>query len=625
MLDHGRIAAGLMVLIGGSTPLHAQTEQEIPTIEPTYTRIFGSDSIEIAGAQLSPDGRWVLFKGYHEAGGGIWIVSTEGGEPMRLTEGDLGGDGPVWFPTGDRIAFRSDGPGYWAVMTMPIDPLNGRPTGPARPVTLEGSTAYFDVSPDGRWIAYTPLENGQRVIRIVPSTGGTTRTLVAADTPRPLWSADGRHIYYQVAPGGRWATIRIAVEGGEPDTVLSKFARLGHSTLLVKTGSEFEVTTLAGEPRARFHLPGGLRTPRYGPDANNLLVTVMSDFGSALQILPVDGGPGRQLTRGQEEDSPIAWTDSDEILFSTQLNGNEVLLLAPAAGGAMRQVSLPEKRRRLPSTRVPPPFLSRDGSHLFYEVEADNPEFSVLKVLTVADGTIEEITSAHPAEGPGVTGPGGVPHFHGSEFLYFERHADRHELLAWSPERGSRSLWTFRGDRARGPVSVNEDRMIFSEVSAGRRSLRTARFGDAGSRELLNVSGWLQSAAWSPNGEYVAMVHVDTTGGWESARVAIQRVAPTGEPLGDVRYVSEQSFSWWNLRWLPDGSGVLAAGYDDGNVGFFPVDPSESPVSVTQDESNEVWEFVLSPDGRHIVYPRRISRGSSLWLVDLGEIPEPSG
>ena len=624
-----RILVVVTLLIASPMALRTQTEQDVPTIEPTYTRIFASDTIEIGLARLSPDGRWVVFEAYPGAGAELWLVSTDGGEPVRLTDADFGGDGPAWFPTSDRIAFRSYGPRYWAVLTLPIDPQTGRPTGPARPVTLEPSSAYLNVSPDGKWIAYTPHEDGQRVIRIVPSTGGTARTLVAADTPRPLWSTDGRHIYYHVASGFRRVLVRIAVDGGEPDTLMSGFTRIGHSSLIARTSSEspvFDVTTLTGEPRARFRLPGEMRPMGTGPDSSNRFISIMSDVGTALHILPVDGGPPRQLTEGHEEDTPLAWTESDQILLSTQMNGNEVLLLAPAEGGAMRQVSLPEKRRKLLNNLVPPPFLSPDGSHLFYEVAGDEPKLSVLKVLTVADGTIEKISSVNAAtDWLGVTGPGGVPNFDGPSFLYVERHENRFELRAWSPEGGSRLLWTFSGDEPPGSISVYGDRMVFSQVSGARMSLRIATFGDTRSRELLNVAGWLQSVGWSPDGRHLAMVHVDTSGGRESARVAFQQVSPQVGPAGDLQYVSERSLSWWNLRWLPDSHGMLANGWDDSNVWFFPVDPTESPVCLTQDDSKGVWEYVLSPDGRHIVYPRLVSRGSSIWMVDLGEIPEAAG
>jgi dipeptidyl aminopeptidase/acylaminoacyl peptidase len=363
-------------------------------------------------------------------------------------------------------------------------------------------------------------------------------------------------------------------------------------------------------------------------DSSNRFIAITSDFGAALQILPVDGGPPRQLTQGQEEDQPLAWTENNQILFSTQLNGSEVLLLAPATGGAMRQVSLPEKRRTLLNNRVPPPFLSGDGSHLFYEVAGDDPEFSVLKVLSLGSGDIQEITSTHPGDGPGVSGPGGVPHFNGPDFVYLERHGDRYELHAWRAEGESRLLRVFGVDERLGGMSVHGDRLLFAQYSEALASLRITTLTDPRSRELLERSGALHSVGWSPDGRHLAMVHVDTSGGRESARVArvaFLQLSPSGGANGDLRYASEPLLSWWNLRWLPDSRGVLATGWEDSNVCFFPVDPSENSVCLTEDEPDAVWDFVISPDGRHIVYPRRVFRGSTIWMVDLGEIPEPVG
>ena len=618
-----RFAVLVALLLSEATSIHAQSQPEVPTIEPTFTRLFGSDTMEIFGASLSPDGRWLMFGDQS-----LWVVRVSGGVPERLLGEDFGADGAVWYPTSDRVAFRTTWErGHWGIMTLAIDRETGRPAGPPRPVTLEGSSAYFDVSPDGKWVAYTPIEDGRRVIRIVPSNGGTARTLIAADTPRPMWSADGRYIYYHVASGSGMALARIPVGGGQPDTTTAAgWIRLGHSSLLVSDAGNsraFTITTMSGEPKARFRLPGEMRPPgTTGLDSTNRFLAITSNHGAALHVLPVDGGPVRQLTEGQEEDSPIAWTENGRILFSTHLNGKEVLLLAPAGGGAMRQVSLPEKRRRLLNTRVPPPFLSRDASHLFYEVATEDPETAVLKVLSLGDGSIEAISSAHMADGPSVTGPGGVPHFSGPDFVYLERHGDRPELRAWRPGEASRQVHAFGVDERPGTMSLHGDRLVFAYGSEAVKSLRIARLGNARSRELVSVPAWkLQSAGWSPNGRYVAMVVIDSSEGRESARVAFQEVSPSGGPVGDLRFVGGRSLSWWNLRWLPDSRGVLAAGWDDHNVWLFPVDPNESPVCITQDEPNGVDAFVLSPDGKHIVYPSWVSRGSSVWQVDLGEIP----
>ena len=212
---------GLAVASSGSS-LWAQSgvEQDVPTIEPRFTRIFGTDSMGLDQTTMSPDGRWIVFVAAAEDPGGhnIWILPAAGGEPVRLTQGAYMDDGPVWFPGSDRIAFRSDRPGPWAIMTLPIDNETGQPAGPARQVTLEGSQAYFDVSPDGKWIAYTPTnERNNRVIRIVPSTGGTTRTVGEADINRPFWASGGQSLYYRTlaARPNEFALVRVSLDGAE--------------------------------------------------------------------------------------------------------------------------------------------------------------------------------------------------------------------------------------------------------------------------------------------------------------------------------------------------------------------------------------------------------------------------
>ena len=56
---------------------------------------------------VSPDGKKLLFimakegvEGFH-----IWTVSTEGGEPIQLTQSPLYDSYPCWSPDGTQIAF----------------------------------------------------------------------------------------------------------------------------------------------------------------------------------------------------------------------------------------------------------------------------------------------------------------------------------------------------------------------------------------------------------------------------------------------------------------------------------------------------------------------------------------
>jgi Tol biopolymer transport system component len=295
-----QILAVVMLLIAGTVVLQAQAQQEVPTIEPTYTRIFGSDTLEIGwGPAMSPDGRWIafsVFEGMNRSN--LWIVSSEGGQPIRLTDGDYTDDAVVWFPNSDRIAFRSiDRLAYWAIMTLSLDSQTGRPVGPPRAVTLEGSSAYFDVSPDGKWIAYTPEEQGHRMIRIVPSSGGTASTLTRAEVGFPVWGPDGRHIYYTLyGEADERIVMRIAADGGEPDTVFKWPHRIlhqpgpnrGHVLLTVSDDPPaFALATIEGHSVARVTLPEGMEPAEL--TADNQLLARKSNVFTPLRILPVDG------------------------------------------------------------------------------------------------------------------------------------------------------------------------------------------------------------------------------------------------------------------------------------------------------------------------------------------------
>ena len=106
-----RLPKLLVSLLGAVALIVAQASgQQARTIEPQLTRLFGSDSMEMSSPVLSPDGRWIVFATYEAQKGNLWVVSAAGGAPVPLTTGAHSDNNPVFFPSGDRIAFRSDRP-----------------------------------------------------------------------------------------------------------------------------------------------------------------------------------------------------------------------------------------------------------------------------------------------------------------------------------------------------------------------------------------------------------------------------------------------------------------------------------------------------------------------------------
>ncbi|MGC4047212.1 MAG: DPP IV N-terminal domain-containing protein [Armatimonas sp.] len=94
---------------------------------------------------LSPDGKRLAFVWR----GDIWLASTEGGDAKRIT------DNVEW-------------------------------------------DAYPVFSPDGNWIAFSSLRNGNWDIYLVPTNGGTPRQLTRSSGGEIVtgWSADGKRVLF---------------------------------------------------------------------------------------------------------------------------------------------------------------------------------------------------------------------------------------------------------------------------------------------------------------------------------------------------------------------------------------------------------------------------------------------
>ena len=86
---------------------------------------------------------------------------------------DFRGDGDTWMFTleGDR---------------KPLPLIEG-----------PGSQQDANVSPDGRWIAYTSSESGRNGIYVQPLPPTGAKYQITATRPsRPVWSPDGRQIFF---------------------------------------------------------------------------------------------------------------------------------------------------------------------------------------------------------------------------------------------------------------------------------------------------------------------------------------------------------------------------------------------------------------------------------------------
>ena len=126
----------------------------------------------------SPDGRRIAFLSNRAEGWDLYVMSSDGGEPIRLTSGATADD-PAWHPDGERIAIERGG----AIELV-------RPDGGGREILVERASQPA-WSADGR-LAFRG--NGDLWLRA--ADGDEARVLV--DATEPAWSPDG----------GRLAVVR---------------------------------------------------------------------------------------------------------------------------------------------------------------------------------------------------------------------------------------------------------------------------------------------------------------------------------------------------------------------------------------------------------------------------------
>ncbi|MCJ7627325.1 MAG: hypothetical protein MUO50_02945 [Longimicrobiales bacterium] len=628
----GLVAAGALFLHPPSL-LGQSAQENLPTIEVTYTQVLSSDSLFIGGSSLSADGRWIVFRAQSGGDANLWMVSSDGGEPFPLTSGPTYDDGALWFPGGDRIAYRSED----RIVSLAIDPETGRPVGGPKRVTLEGSLAYFDISPDGRWIAYTPMdEKKNRIIRVVPSNGGIARTVAEEGTSRPAWAPDGNSIYYVTnrVDSPLLYLMRVSLDGGVPDTVLSNPGpiRIGAypntSYLVFQYGNTPmtappSVATLDGRPLGLLNLPDGMYPNGFSKDGRTMLAT-RREIVSPLRVLSLDDGEPHTVTGSDSE--PLGWApDSNGLLFETSLDGRRAVLRTSVSGGAMAEVRFPERpagfevtdlRRVVPSNLV----LSGDGQSLLYAVPGNAPDTTTLMVLDMETGRSRVVTERHPIAGAfmsgRVLGPGGSVNRDSDEFFFWEKEGEDLVLKAASPLGDTRVLRKFDDPKNSVSIAVFEDRLAFLEHADGEASILLASAGGGEPRRILTVDGFLDVLVWSPDGRWLAGTNWPKNG--SDAKTMLVRFSEDGNVDGEPRFLGPDAGSWWGHQWLPDSSGFLSAG-TDGDVWLMSVDPSAEPVSITDEEVGTISSFVLSPDGRTIAYAPRIYQGSSIWLLDLGD------
>jgi Tol biopolymer transport system component len=219
--------------------------------------------------QYSPDGRRIVFESKRPADAmEIWLADADGRNPTQLTRGPGRYQGtPGWSPDGRSIVFDSYGEdGHSHLWTIGVDGSG------LRQLTHGSADEFVPIwSRDGRFVYFTSNRTGRHEVWRVPATGGAEEQLSRGGGSLPFESFDGI-LYYKRGPGNA-ALVGIPTAGGEERTILPCVVSWQY----------------AGAPRGIYHAACG----------------ASADQPRARSLLFWDAATGR--------DEPIAGIEADSI------------------------------------------------------------------------------------------------------------------------------------------------------------------------------------------------------------------------------------------------------------------------------------------------------------------------
>ncbi len=394
----------LVYLVGvkpGLNNLSASTAWVVALPAGVPQRITGNEWINLSPVWL-PDGKSVLYISNRDGTLDVYqqAIGRDGqavAAPERITTG-LGARTISLTGDGRRLAYdvvrnRSN------IWTVDIPSSGAATMASARQITSDAQRIEaFNISHDGKWLAFDSDRNGNFDIYKVKVEGGepVQLTTTTANEFAPSWMPDDRHLLFHASRGSKREVYSIAADGGA-ETQLTHASFETFAPQASPDGTRIAVLAIEGLQaysavlsqdasgawsQVRRVTPAGSvgGWPRWSPDGRWIVEPSgpVRFRGGVLRVVDAESGASRVLfeKRGEEAVFAAFGADPTTVYFNT-LNADArfTYYAVPRAGGVPRMLLRDDEAHR--TSRAD---FTTDGRRLFFTLAADESDVYVMEI-----------------------------------------------------------------------------------------------------------------------------------------------------------------------------------------------------------------------------------------------------
>jgi dipeptidyl aminopeptidase/acylaminoacyl peptidase len=331
--------------------LSAAARATVPTIDESLSMK------SVAGAQISPDGRYVAYSvtqtnwDDNDFVSQIWIAVTATGERYQLTSGKKSSTGPQWSPDSRRLAFTSDRDGKRQIYL--ISPSGGE----AVQLTAEDNgVGGIGWSPDGASIAFTssgpePKDKKDRkekygdfeIIGGDYSLNKLWRVKIPADLPPDTKKLPKAEL---LTTGAQFSVNGFA---WSPDGARIAFSAAHDPDPESAQTEQLYVLDLSDlHARKLIDAEGPNSNPKWSPDGKQIAYATYDSqpffyyANRYIAAVSVDGGKPKVLTHDFDEDANLLDWGADGIYFAALQKTNAHIYRLDPATGATHRITGPD-------------------------------------------------------------------------------------------------------------------------------------------------------------------------------------------------------------------------------------------------------------------------------------------